>query len=72
MSFLFLNHLDEEEIAGYFTLSSLCPVIVIILRLFLTVPWVGLQCVIVVFPDHTHMLFRWLIRGLVGSAVAQW
>ena len=25
--------------------------------LFLTVPWVGLQCVIVVFPDHTHLLF---------------
>ena len=20
-------------------------------------PWVGLQCVIVVFPDHTHLLF---------------
>ena len=20
------------------------------------VPWVGLQCVIVVFPDHTHLL----------------
>ena len=24
--------------------------------LFLTVPWVGLQCVIVVFPDQTHFL----------------
>ena len=23
--------------------------------LFLAVPWVGLQCVIVVFPDHTHL-----------------
>ena len=22
-----------------------------------TVPWVCLQCVIVVFPDHTHLLF---------------
>ena len=21
------------------------------------VPWVGMQCVIVVFPDHTHLLF---------------
>ena len=28
-----------------------------VLWLFLTVPWVGLQCVIVVFPDHTHLLF---------------
>ena len=24
---------------------------------FIAVPWVGLQCVIVVFPDHTHLLF---------------
>ena len=26
-------------------------------RLFLTVPWGCLQFVIVVFPDHTHLLF---------------
>ena len=26
--------------------------------LFLTVPYVGLLCVIVVFPDHTHLLFK--------------
>ena len=25
--------------------------------MFLVVPWVGLQCVIVVFPDHNHLLF---------------
>ena len=24
--------------------------------LFLAVPWVGLQCVIMVFPDHNHFL----------------
>ena len=28
-----------------------------VLWFFLTVPWVGLQCVIVVFPDHTHLPF---------------
>ena len=28
-----------------------------VLWLFLTVPWVGLQCIIVVFPDHTHLHF---------------
>ena len=28
-----------------------------VLWLFLTVPWVGLQCVVVVFPDYTHLLF---------------
>ena len=25
--------------------------------LFLTVRWAGLQCVILVFPDHTHLFF---------------
>ena len=25
-----------------------------VLWFFLKLPWVGLQCVIVVFPDHTH------------------
>ena len=38
-------------------LSSLCLTAVIILWLFLRVPWVGLQCVIVVFPEHTHLFF---------------
>ena len=38
-------------------LSFGCRVTVNVLLLFLTVPWVGLQYVIVVFPDHTHLLF---------------
>ena len=38
------------------SLSFWCLVIDIVLSLFLTVPWVGLQCVIMVFPDHTHLL----------------
>ena len=37
--------------------SDRCLVTVNVLWLFLTVPWVGLQCVIVVFPDHTHLPF---------------
>ena len=45
--FLFCSHLDGEERAASFTLI----VIVIVLLLFLTVQWVGLQCMIVVFPD---------------------
>ena len=28
---------------------------VIVMWLFLTVSWVGLRCVIVVFPDHTYL-----------------
>ena len=37
-------------------LYSLCFLVVIVLCLFLAVPWFGLQCVIVVFPGHTHLL----------------
>ena len=32
-------------------------VTVYVLWLFLAVPWISLQFVIVVFPDHTHLLF---------------
>ena len=32
-----------------------------VLWLFITLPWVGLQCVIVVFPDHTLIAFLGLI-----------
>ena len=36
-------------------LSSWC--LELVLWLFLAVPWVCLQFVIVLFPDHTHLLF---------------
>ena len=38
-------------------LSFGCLVTINALWLFLMVSWVGLQFVIVVFPDHTHLLF---------------
>ena len=38
-------------------LSYRCIVTINVLWLFLMVPLVGLPCVIVVFPDHTHSLF---------------
>ena len=31
--------------------------LVIVVWLFLAVPWVCLHFVIVIFPDHTHLLF---------------
>ena len=42
-----------------FYLNCLLAVIVIVsvLCLFLVVLWVGLQCVILTFPGHTHLLF---------------
>ena len=44
----------KKKLVALFLLSFRCLVTVYILWLFLTLPWVGLQCVIVVFPDHTH------------------
>ena len=41
-------------------LSSWCIVTVILLWLFLTVTWVGLQSVIVIFPDHVYLFY---LRG---------
>ena len=51
----FCNHLDVKERAGCFAITVFLAVSV--LWFFLTVPWVGLQCVIVVFPYHTHLHF---------------
>ena len=45
-------------------LSYRCIVTIHILWLFLTLPWLGLHCVIVVFPDHTHLLFGWYFTFL--------
>ena len=39
-------------------LSYRCIVTIIVLSLFHTVLRVGLQCVIVVFPDHIHLLLK--------------
>ena len=52
--FWFCNPLEEEDKAGYFALSYRCIVIIKVLWLFFSVWWVGLLCVIMVFPDHTH------------------
>ena len=39
--------------------------IVVVLWLCLTVPWVVLQCVIVVFSDSTHLLFMLLCVQII-------
>ena len=38
-------------------LSFVCLVTVNVLWLFFIVPWVGMYCVIEVFPDQTHLLY---------------
>ena len=54
VSFLVCNHFNEVALL---LLSSCGHLAVSVLCLFLTVPWVGLQCVIVAFPGHSHLLF---------------
>ena len=47
--------MGKREIVALFNLSSWC--LVMVERLFLAVPQGCLRFVIVVFPDHTHLLF---------------
>ena len=47
--------MSKRELIALLNLSSLC--LVMVERLFLAVPRGCLQFVIVVFPDHTHLLF---------------
>ena len=52
--------MGKRELTALLDLSSLC--LVVVKRLFLAVPRGYLQFVIVVFPDHTHLLFLLKIR----------
>ena len=47
--------MGKRELVALLSLSSWC--LMIVERLFLTVPWVCLQFVNVVFSDQTHLLF---------------
>ena len=47
--------MEKRELVALLNLSSWC--LVMVERLFLAVPWGCLRFVIVVFPDHTHLLF---------------
>ena len=44
----------KRKLIALLLLSYICIVTINVLWLFLTLRWVGLQYVIVVFPDHTH------------------
>ena len=50
--------MGTRKLIALLCLSSCC--LVIVVWLFLTVPQVCLQFVIVVFPDHTHLRFLYL------------
>ena len=56
-SFAIILKRKRKLVAVLLLSCILCIVTINVMWLFLTVPWVGLQCVTVVFPDHTHLLF---------------
>ena len=58
-------------VGGCFTLSFCC--LIIVVWLFLVVPQVCLQYVIVVFPDHTHFsdLEVKQVKVYIGSSFGQ-
>ena len=47
--------MEKRKLVALLNLSSWC--LMTVVWLFLAVPWGFLQFVIVVFPDHTHLLF---------------
>ena len=47
--------MGKRELVALLNLSSWC--LLVVEGLFLAVPWGCLWFVIVVFPDHTHLLF---------------
>ena len=53
--------MGKRELVALLNLSSWC--LVIVEWLFLAVPWGCLRFVIVVFPDHTHLLFCNTVRS---------
>ena len=55
--------MGNRELVALLNLSSWCPVMVE--RLFLGVPQGCLRFVIVVFPDHTHLLFFGKICAMI-------
>ena len=63
----------ERELVALLNLSFWC--LVMVERLFLAVPRGCLRFVIVVFPDHSHLLFLmvlWCFSGLDGCVVFKW
>ena len=49
--------LQSSELVALLKLSCRCHANVNVLWLSLMVPWDGIQCLIVVFPDYTRLLF---------------
>ena len=59
--------MGKRELIALLNLSSWC--LVVVERLFLAVPRGCLRFVIVVFPDHTHLLFLCFNNGRVALLI---
>ena len=59
--------MGKRELVALLKLSSLC--LVMVERLFLAVPQGCLRFVIVVFPDHTHLLFLTLKVSITTKVI---
>ena len=60
--------MGKRELIALLNLSSWC--LVMVERLFLAVPRGSLQFGIVVFPDHTHLLFFYAICQTKNQSLA--
>ena len=58
--------MEKRELIALLSLSSWCLMIVVLL--FLALPWASLQFVVVLFPDHTHVLVLWCLKQQVDKA----
>ena len=62
--------MGKRELVALLNLSSWC--LVMVERLFLAVPRGCLWFVIVVFPDHTHLLFFLTLHVMTETQVSVW
>ena len=54
-SFAIILKWEKSWLLCYYCLTDTCIVTINVLWLFFAVWWVGVQYVIMVFPDHTHL-----------------
>ena len=59
--------MGKRKLVALLSLSSWC--LVMVVWLFLMVPWVCLRFVIMAFPDHTQLLFYYVCTVKVYSCV---
>ena len=54
----------KRKLIALLLLSYIFTVTINVLWLFLTVPWVGLQCTMVEFPNHPHLRYYYNMFGM--------